>query len=1069
MSAAARSHRPELPRHSHGPALRGVVSGPGTGENSGERAGVAIERSASSIPTTVEEAPRAEADPFPFWKTVIVSMPQFSMSSITMLLSIHLLNFFLRLGAPTATLTLVITVARSIDLLSDPAVGWATDGNVLRMCGPCRFPRGVRRKPFMLLGAPFYNLFLVLLLGTPFEFEGTGWAVSYGLFNILLYLADTVTHVPYNALLPSLSQDPKQRETIFSFARVINSLGVMFAALAPVPLGMLLRTDECMVDKCAACPFQLPSNQTLGEFCPAIQQGLPLSPGCRCLQACDGECGLQGEREGFRVMGYVFATWHLVAMLLVIIFIEEPAEKELGIKGGLPCLYDAASRARVAALENDGAWKVGGSPTQTSAKVGAAAGSQAGSVELTTPIKKTQAQSVARDGTGGPTIQRSAASTSALAPAADADAGATPPEDEASDMEPIVASINKTFRNKAFRTLIVPWLLDMASVSLLGSMLTLYVTYAVRPTDPTVVPECAGDGIREVFGIRGSIWCSGDSVWLGMGLLALMIGQVAFVPVWRMISNPFGTRNTWLMFNLLAAVTTGLFIFGGVGTPRITVFLSLINGIPMAAMFLNDAIVSQVIDYDANLQGGQRAEARFMLFQSFIPKIISIPASVLPLSALSAFGFVEPVNGVAQPQSPFVVNYVQAVFFGVPTVLSLLSFWYKLSFPIRYDEQLDRIAYNNAVLTGEASAKHSAKGWLRDPLDPSLATASSRSAPACARFFSCCSGAGGLSATEKADKHTRTRAAVERRDEPPLIRAAAGEGASDDGLAGGPPGMALVQRRKGGAGDRQSTELRAAGLATTQAASQDSESSGPGERVVPPAAGAGAPPMARLVSEREEERLRDEQVRRRAEHEAAEAEGTLPAPQPTLARWIPGMPRPEADVPRLSVYERVPLTAEDKRAFFVFDHFSLAELGLWSRFGRNFLDAQVRSRRRTLSVVLLFLALAVAGQIGTGMIESAVLSWVPTISMLSFGLTLGLLVMTHFKVRACSNLRLPMCRAEGRFEKWIKFNAMALQLDCLELELVPTAAVAAASSTPGVPELGSAATAPVAAARRATQ
>ena len=92
-----------------------------------------------------------------------------------MLLSIHLLNFFLRLGAPTATLTLVITVARSIDLLSDPAVGWATDGNVLRMCGPCRFPRGVRRKPFMLLGAPFYNLFLVLLLGTPFEFEGTGW------------------------------------------------------------------------------------------------------------------------------------------------------------------------------------------------------------------------------------------------------------------------------------------------------------------------------------------------------------------------------------------------------------------------------------------------------------------------------------------------------------------------------------------------------------------------------------------------------------------------------------------------------------------------------------------------------------------------------------------------------------------------------------------------------------------------------------------------------------------------------------------------------------------------------
>lgn len=92
-----------------------------------------------------------------------------------MLLSIHLLNFFLRLGAPTATLTLVITIARSIDLLSDPALGWATDANIFRCCGPCRFPKGVRRKPFMLLGTPLYDIFLILLLGTPVDLEGNGW------------------------------------------------------------------------------------------------------------------------------------------------------------------------------------------------------------------------------------------------------------------------------------------------------------------------------------------------------------------------------------------------------------------------------------------------------------------------------------------------------------------------------------------------------------------------------------------------------------------------------------------------------------------------------------------------------------------------------------------------------------------------------------------------------------------------------------------------------------------------------------------------------------------------------
>lgn len=120
--------------------------------------------------------------------------------SSQMLLSIHLLNFFLRLGAPTATLTLVITVARSIDLLSDPAVGWATDGNVLRMCGPCKFPRGVRRKPFMLLGAPFYNLFIVMLLGTPFEFEGAGWGEQRPACGTVGHFAPTGSATEVDAL-----------------------------------------------------------------------------------------------------------------------------------------------------------------------------------------------------------------------------------------------------------------------------------------------------------------------------------------------------------------------------------------------------------------------------------------------------------------------------------------------------------------------------------------------------------------------------------------------------------------------------------------------------------------------------------------------------------------------------------------------------------------------------------------------------------------------------------------------------------------------------------------------------
>jgi hypothetical protein len=163
---------------------------PGTQITEAQAEVAAVDVGGTALPAKVTEAPEQARSDYPCWKMVIVSIPQFSISSITvssppgvrssmrpraqMLISIHLLNFFIRLGAPTAMLTLVITLARSIDLLSDPAVGWATDSDILRLCWPCRFPKGVRRKPFMLLGAPLYEFFIIMLLGTPFDLESNG-------------------------------------------------------------------------------------------------------------------------------------------------------------------------------------------------------------------------------------------------------------------------------------------------------------------------------------------------------------------------------------------------------------------------------------------------------------------------------------------------------------------------------------------------------------------------------------------------------------------------------------------------------------------------------------------------------------------------------------------------------------------------------------------------------------------------------------------------------------------------------------------------------------------------------
>ena len=60
-------------------------------------------------------------------------------------------------------------------------------------------------------------------------------------------------------------------------------------------------------------------------------------------------------------------------------------------------------------------------------------------------------------------------------------------------------------------------------------------------------------------------------------------------------------------------------------------------------------ILADIIDYDEFLTG-KRNEATFTMFQSFIPKMVAIPSAAIPIAIMNAFGFVQPIDGVIQPQ-----------------------------------------------------------------------------------------------------------------------------------------------------------------------------------------------------------------------------------------------------------------------------------------------------------------------------------------------------------------------------------------------------------------------------------
>ena len=197
--------------------------------------------------------------------------PGFATTSLSFLISVYANDFYVAVGASLSFLSFFTALARSFDVITDPVMGWFSDN--------FKHPMG-RRRPFILLGAPFYGLLFFLLFSptllmnrhSPKAFndfpivnptnvtnleaqwqvtrhgaaqhvvdsEGcgadagsSGIAYWFGTFYTVFYLFDTLSNVPYESLGPELSDSYDERSRIFFIAKVFNFLGMMFAAGAP--------------------------------------------------------------------------------------------------------------------------------------------------------------------------------------------------------------------------------------------------------------------------------------------------------------------------------------------------------------------------------------------------------------------------------------------------------------------------------------------------------------------------------------------------------------------------------------------------------------------------------------------------------------------------------------------------------------------------------------------------------------------------------------------------------------------------------------------------------------------
>merc|ERR1719502_351383 len=205
--------------------------------------------------------------------------------------------------------------------------------------------------------------------------------------------------------------------------------------------------------------------------------------------------------------------------------------------------------------------------------------------------------------------------------------------------------------------------------------------------------SCSGPG-NQCTGMTGvedapeyNVMCNTDIVIAIAGATFLLTGMFSD-PLWlalvQNVSKPVG----WMGFSLLHGVACLGYLFLSEGQWMYLCIVTALNGIPFGAKFLNDAILADIVDYDEFLTAN-RKEATYFMAKSFIPKVVQIPAAVLPIAFLPAVGYVQPIDGEVQYQPDSVLIYIKAVSF-IGVMAAGFAFVLKFKYKLRNTDLLEK-------------------------------------------------------------------------------------------------------------------------------------------------------------------------------------------------------------------------------------------------------------------------------------------------------------------------------------------------------------------------------------------
>lgn len=153
-------------------------------------------------------------------------LPGLPLAMLGLPLYVYLPTFYSQVqGEDLALVGLVLLLARSADVLTDPLVGWLSD----------HWPAPLwRRKGPMLIGAVLTVVSAHFLFRPPVE-AGAGWLLGWAL---ILYLGWTLVTVPYTAWGAELSDDYHGRSRVTGQREGWVIIGTLLAVVVPTLLGI---------------------------------------------------------------------------------------------------------------------------------------------------------------------------------------------------------------------------------------------------------------------------------------------------------------------------------------------------------------------------------------------------------------------------------------------------------------------------------------------------------------------------------------------------------------------------------------------------------------------------------------------------------------------------------------------------------------------------------------------------------------------------------------------------------------------------------------------------------------